>query len=324
MENKSFNNDHKSDDNKIKTVYRNYMDNIEIDSSFHQQLLRTPSKSTARKVARKSTIRQLSHLAATISIVIISFGLIAALMNLNGGSKDSASAPYQEDSSKSSEDENDYIKSPEDQTSNEVDKETSNSTFPIFFYSDGSSTYNYFTKNYELEKDFLLPEYSFDDGITPIYKATDTSEKTLKAWLPKGLINNPNLISQEIEAHSGVSTLTTIYQMKTDNSVKTLAVNIHPILDFERNLLVSANSKELYSLIPTENPELPSSITDYTGTLLYPIFTKASLSKEILNSRVYEGDNITSISFGIYTDGYVITYDSYGLSVEELSDWLFN
>ncbi len=305
------------------------MDNIDIDSSFHQQLLRTPSKSSARKVARKSTIRQFSHIAATISIVVISLGLIVSLINLSGfgrgGSKDSASAPMQEDNSKSSTEDNDYNNAPEDQASNEVDKNSSYYTNPIIVYGDGSSTYSYFAKNYELEKDFLFaPENSFDDATTPIYEATDTSEKTLIDVLPSGLINNPNLVKQEIEDHSGVTSLTSMYRTKTDSSVKTLVVNIHPILDFERSLLVSTENKELYSLIPSENPDLPSSITDYTGTLLYPIFTADSLSKEVLYSRVYKGDNESSISFGVYRDGYVIIYDSYGFSAEELGNWLFN
>lgn len=331
MNNNNNNNNHEFniDDTKIRKSYQDYMDSIQVQQDFHQRLINIPNDTAAKALARKQkllVIKRFSQVAAGI-LIILSLGFLSSLFIGLGstGTKDSAPMEdnYKDEPAKPA---------PESPKASPEDKDMDNGNtivdktytdWPIPLTADLSSTYTRFLANYKSNQGVVIHPVKPDN---PILDPKEDHSQDIKALLISKLPKKLVKLSTEKELHLTVQnnhyTLTLFYSPLDSKLPSKLMVNVHPILDFEKDLIVEATENTKYSLNADDNPELPPSIKEYKATLLYPIFSIETLTKDIIYSREWKIND--SLSFGVYQDGYVITYDAIGISPSKLSQWILD
>ena len=324
MENKFIYNDTNIDDDKLKHSYQAYMDDIKVDDELHKKLLQVPSTSL-QHANRKASIRKFAQIAAGICIVVVSLSLFGSRLIPRGGSNKNSSY---NSTTKSGEAACDQIPAANEDSSNQAPKETLYVDSPVIMTMEDDSTYTKFVSRYELsngnssENSPSTPKEDMNKYDNISKDAAKSMTKMLKEKLPQGLLNTKFLVDQHIVMQNKAATLDSYYNLALGDRSGRLMVNVHPVFDFEMDLLVSAKDTQSYSLNPKENPSLPSDVSNYSDILLYPIFTADSLTKEAIASRVYTVYNSPRISFGVYQNGYVITYDALGMNASELAKWI--
>ena len=300
------------------------MDDIIVDTNLHQTLLQVPITTSSKSNQRSATIRQFSHIAAGVCIVLFSLGLLGTLFFSGGrGKSDTMNSAPKADAEKTNSSSKD-IASESIQKSGYKDQ-------PVYMTQEDSTTYTRFVNifeeannSYTDDSTLDYPASEFQDEV-PIQESTSEIKDTLIGKLPKSLQYSEFLQDRSLDIKNKKASLSSYYYLSTDTMSGRLIANVHPILDFEKDLLISAEDKLLYSLNPIENPKLPADMKDYSNLLLYPIFTTDTLSKDAIVSRLnISGQGTKSISFGVYKNGYVITYEALGLDANGLAELILN
>lgn len=316
------------EDIKFKENYQEYMNRYQVDNDLHQRLLSIPKEATGRKTAK---IKQYSRIAASICILLVSGAIIGSLFFF-GTSQDhkGSKASIEEgttDSKAAAEDDSSYN---DNFVNNDSPAEAYESTpeamavhqdCPVPLSGNKESTYTQFYNTFDKWEDQY--ESTNSDADEPDAD-TATIKKTLQKQLPSGLSKKLEKVKESYDTYNNRPSLTITYQSRTKAISGKLLVNVHPTYDFELEQLVSVENVEKYSLNPSDNHTLPDSMTQYNSTLLYPVFTAESLNKHVIASRVYQSGDTLTISFGVYQNGYVITYEAIGVTAKELASLLLS
>ncbi len=308
------------ENNKIAESYQDYMNDITISDDFHKQLVDIPLTIANQKVHRGRLMKQFSHLAATICIVVVSLGTLGFFLSVvGGGGTDSDEAPIKINESSGSaptQESNDIT--PEDNTACE-DSDTS----PLKPSIEGESTRQDNTTTFDLFcSTYSSTPYISQDAVA-FEKDALRSEDELFALLPESLQGKLNRDSIQLKQINNITTLSCLYS-STNDTAGQLSISVHPIYTYEEPLLTSPSNVIEYSLSTIDERTLTTNIHQYGTTMLYPIFEASELTKDVIASRQYRSGNTISFSFGVYKDNYVITYVATGLTAEELEALLLN
>lgn len=334
MNNNKMNSEPNIEDSKLKQSYQDYMNNYQVDNDLHQRLLNIPAEASRRKAAKVAKFKRFSRMAASVCILIVSVAVLGSLiffgdfMSSNDAKKssDHAIENAAEEPKAETDFDTSYGEHYDADNVAEIPAEAppektmaSYKDLPVPLSGNAESTYTQFCITFDKNAG---QSNSNTSGADKADTNSGNDQGTLQNKLPSALSENLELVEESLRSFNNMSALSMVYQSQTNGISGRLLVNVHPIYDFEMDQLVSVENIEKYSLNPSDNTSLPDSYTKYSSTLLYPIFTAESLNRNVIASRVYSEGDSSTISFGVYQDGYVITYDAMNLTADELVELL--